>query len=210
MRFDLGDLVLDDTTRQLLDGTEERRLSSKAFDFLTLLIKERPRIVTKAELHERIWSGVFVSDASIAMVASEVRAALGETARAPRRIRTAHGHGYAFQGDARRLDLDATSASYWLIVGDRVVPLKEGDNIVGREPGVDVWIDSPTVSRKHANVRVSAIGVTVEDLGSKNGTFVADTRLTSRATVVNGDDVRFGSTSTICRQSSAPTAGITD
>ena len=205
MRFDLRDLILDDGSRQLLRGAEELRLSPKAFDFLALLVKERPRVVTKTELHQKLWAGVFVSDASVAMVASEVRAALGESARAPRRIRTAHGHGYAFQGEVRADASSAAATSHWLVAGGRVLPLRDGDNIVGREPGVDVWIDAPSVSRRHACVRVTCAGVTVEDLGSKNGTFVGDNRVTAPTAVNDGDDVRFGSSATVCRQSNAMT-----
>lgn len=206
MRFDLGDLVLDLGTRQLLRKSKEVRLSPKAFDFLALLVRERPRVVTKSELHQQIWSGVFVSDASIAMVASEVRAVLGESARAPKRIRTSHGHGYAFQGEVRSSDLDAPS--YWLIVGERVLPLHEGDNIVGREPDVDVRIDGPSVSRRHARLRISGAEVTVEDLGSTNGTFVGNRRISDVVALKNGDEVRFGSIGAVCQRSADPTVPL--
>jgi DNA-binding winged helix-turn-helix (wHTH) protein len=206
VQFDLGDLLLDSSTRQLLRGDDELKLSPKAFDFLALLISERPRVVTKAELHERLWAGVFVSDASVAMVASEVRSALGESARAPRRIRTSHGHGYAFQGDVRLDASDSPSAtSHWLMIGERVAPLREGDNIVGRDPGVDVWIDSPNASRRHARLRVTGATVTVEDLGSKNGTFIGEIKVTAAVSVGDGEALLFGSTSSVYRQSSAMT-----
>ncbi len=202
MRFALGDLTLDDGTRQLLRGDQELRLSPKAFDFLALLVKERPRIVTKTELHEKIWAGVFVSDASIAMVASEVRAALGESARAPRLIRTAHGHGYSFRGNATPVASGpASTIKQWLIFGERVLLLREGDNIVGRDPGADVWIDDPSVSRRHACVRVTAAGMTIEDLNSKNGTFLRDRPVASAVALTSGDGVRFGSALAVCRQS---------
>jgi DNA-binding winged helix-turn-helix (wHTH) protein len=206
VRFDLGDLVLDVGLRQLLRNGKEVRLSPKAFDFLALLVRERPRVVTKPELHERIWAGVFVSDASIAMVASEVRAALGESAREPKRIRTSHGHGYAFQGDVRPSDLDAPS--HWLIAGDRVFPLHQGDNIVGREPDVDVRIDSPSVSRRHARLRITGADITVEDLGSTNGTFVGPRKISDVAAVKNGDEIRFGSIVAVCQRSADPTVPL--
>ena len=206
MRFDLGDLVLDDGTRQLLRGTDELRLSPKAFDFLALLLRERPNVVTKAQLHERIWAGVFVSDASIAMVASEVRAALGESARAQRRIRTAHGHGYAFAGSVK-LDpsLAAGAADHWLVVSDRLHALRQGDNIVGREPGVDVWIDAPSVSRRHACLGVNGADATVDDLASKNGTFASNQRVVGQTPLTNGTEVRFGSAVAVYRRSADKT-----
>jgi DNA-binding winged helix-turn-helix (wHTH) protein len=206
VRFDLGDLVLDDGLRQLLKDGAEVRLSPKAFDFLALLVRERPRVVTKSELHQRIWSGVFVSDASIAMVASEVRAALGESARDPKRIRTSHGHGYAFQGDVKPSGDDAPS--HWLIVGERVLPLHQGDNIVGREPDVDVRIDAPSVSRRHARLRINGAEVTVEDLGSTNGTFVGLRKIGEVVAIRNGDEIRFGSIPAVCQRSADPTLPI--
>jgi pSer/pThr/pTyr-binding forkhead associated (FHA) protein len=91
------------------------------------------------------------------------------------------------------------------VVGERTLLLREGDNIVGREPGVDVWIDAPSVSRRHACVRVSGAGVTVEDLGSKNGTFVGDEPVTGATPVANGGEIRFGSARAICRQTNCLT-----
>lgn len=187
---------------------EDVRFSPKAFDYLTLLIKERPRVVTKAELHQRIWSGVFVSDASIAMVASEVRAALGESARAQSRIRTAHGRGYAFQGDVTIVGAGTPVTSQWLVISERVATLRDGDNVVGREPGVHVWIDGPTVSRRHACLRVITGQVTIEDLSSKNGTFVHGDAIRSVVPIANGDQVQFGSVTCVFRQSADPTAPL--
>jgi DNA-binding winged helix-turn-helix (wHTH) protein len=205
MLFDLGDLTLDVDTRQLRRGTEDLRLSPKAFDFLTLLVQAHPRVVTKTELHEKIWAGVFVSDASIAMVASEVRAALGESARAPQRIRTVHGHGYTFQGTVAALSREGTSPRYWLVSDDRVWPLRDGDNIVGRDLGVELRMDNPGVSRRHARLHLSDTGLTIEDLGSKNGTFVGDTPVSAITPIADGDQLRFGSTVVVCRLAGGPT-----
>lgn len=208
MQFDLGDMILDDRARQLRRGSEDIRLSPKAFDFLTLLIKERPRVVTKAELHQRIWAGVFVSDASIAMVVSEVRAALGESARVQSRIRTAHGRGYAFQGDVTIVGAGTPVTSQWLVIGERIATLRDGDNVIGREPGVHVWIDGATVSRHHACVRVITGHVTVEDLGSKNGTFARGAAVRGAVQIADGDEVQFGSVVCVFRQSADPTAPV--
>jgi len=205
MQFDLGDLTLDVDTRQLRRGTEDLRLSPKAFDFLALLVQARPRVVTKAELHEKIWAGVFVSDASIAMVASEVRAALGESARTPQRIRTVHGHGYTFQGTVTTPRAEGPAARYWLVTDDRVWPLRDGDNIVGRDLDVELRMDNPGVSRRHARLHLSDTGLTIEDLGSKNGTFVGDTPITTVTPIADGDRLRFGSTVVVCRLGADPT-----
>lgn len=54
--------------------------------------------------------------------------------------------------------------------------LRAGANTVGRQ-GTDVLMDDGTVSRNHARITLENGSVTVEDLGSSNGTKVGDTRL---------------------------------
>src|SRR5206468_3913348 len=99
--------------------------------------------LAKAELHRHLWPKTFVSDASLAMLVAEIRAALGESARHPRCVRTVHRHGYAFQADVRNSTADEQitgampardgGAAYWLITSTRQIPLTRGENIVGRD-----------------------------------------------------------------------------
>jgi pSer/pThr/pTyr-binding forkhead associated (FHA) protein len=56
-----------------------------------------------------------------------------------------------------------------------------------------LFLDSPSVSRRHALIRVAGDRATIEDLGSKNGTFVGDRQVTSRVRLNDGDQVRLGS-----------------
>ena len=69
----------------------------------SLLLENRPRALSKAELHERLWPSTFVSDATLTSLVAEVRAALGETAGHGRFVRTVHRFGYAFKGTATEL-----------------------------------------------------------------------------------------------------------
>src|SRR5688500_2128967 len=98
MRF--GEFTLDTESRLLRRGDAERHLSPKAFDLLQLLLTNRPRALSKSELHERLWPSTFVSDATLTSLVAEVRAALGEHAQDGRNIRTVHRFGYAFNGTA--------------------------------------------------------------------------------------------------------------
>ena len=100
VRLRLGDLTFDPDARQLLRGREEIHLSPKAFELLKTLIDQRPRALSKNELHEHLWPATFVSEANLASLIAEIREALGDTARQPRFIRTAHRFGYAFSGEA--------------------------------------------------------------------------------------------------------------
>ena len=68
----------------------------------------------------------------------------------------------------------------------------DGAVTIGREPGCDVLLTSPTVSRRHALVAPNGEAWIVRDLGSGNGTFL-DTRRVDEAPLPNGVAIRFGS-----------------
>ena len=57
MRVAFGRFTFDSDTRELLAGGSRVHLSPKAFDLLRLLLERRPAVLSKSELHERIWPG---------------------------------------------------------------------------------------------------------------------------------------------------------
>jgi pSer/pThr/pTyr-binding forkhead associated (FHA) protein len=74
-----------------------------------------------------------------------------------------------------------------------VIVLHDGDNIIGRDPDATVRLDFPSISRRHARIAVSSEGAIVEDLGSKNGTFLRKDRLTGAARLADLDELQVGS-----------------
>jgi pSer/pThr/pTyr-binding forkhead associated (FHA) protein/MFS family permease len=68
-----------------------------------------------------------------------------------------------------------------------------GPLTIGRG-GVDIVIDDPELSRRHAALRPVPGGVEVRDLGSSNGTFLDGTRISSPETAAEGDTIRVGAT----------------
>ncbi len=195
MRLRLGDVVFDSATRQLLRGRSEVPLSPKAFELLRLLIAARPRALAKAELQEQLWPDLFVSETNLASLVAEIRKALGDDAQRPRFVRTAHRFGYAFCGDVvKAIDEVAVEPApvCWLIKDRRRLALDAGENILGREPNSVIALDSHTVSRRHARITVSPRGAVLEDLRSKNGTFLRDTRITTPTALADGDQIRVG------------------
>ncbi len=72
------------------------------------------------------------------------------------------------------------------------IELREGDVIVGRSSECDVQVEGEAVSRKHARIAVRSGAVFVEDMGSRNGTFVNGRRIAERTQVSPGDAVQFG------------------
>ena len=73
--------------------------------------------------------------------------------------------------------------------------LSEGNYLVGRKRECDFYIPNGTVSRRHAQIEVTADGATfITDLGSHNGTVVNTSAVTERVKVELGDKVMFGET----------------
>jgi DNA-binding winged helix-turn-helix (wHTH) protein len=197
VRLRLGDLTFDGESRQLLRGADEVHLSPKAFELLKVLIDRRPRALSKQELHEHLWPDTFVSEVNLASLIAEVRSALGDTAHEPTFIRTARRFGYAFCGNAAEATelvvVDLPASFCWLIKDGRRVPLKAGENLLGRDLDDGIRIDSPTVSRRHARISISDTGAILEDLESKNGTFVGEQRVSGPVRLNDGDEIRTGS-----------------
>jgi DNA-binding winged helix-turn-helix (wHTH) protein len=197
LRLQFGEFTIDQSTRQLQRNGVEVHLSPKAFDLLTALLEARPRALSKAELHERLWPDTFVSEANLAMLVAEIRSAIGDNAKAPQFVRTVQRHGYAFQGSATDVASAESAASssfkHWLLAPLRQIPLTPGENVVGRDPGAQVWLDSTSVSRRHARIIIDGERVTVEDLKSKNGTRVQGRQIKTPTPLADRDSVQFGS-----------------
>ena len=198
MRIRFGDCRFDTDARQLFRKSETVPLSPKAFELLRVLIEQRPRALAKDELLDRVWPGVFVSPASLARVINEIRRGVGDRTRTNRIIRTLHGFGYAFVAEGEedtppdRSRSSATVCTCWLSCGRREFALTEGEHIVGREPGLTIRLDSPKVSRRHARLRLRDGRASLEDLDSKNGTFVRGIRISAPVTLEPGDPIRIG------------------
>ncbi len=189
--------TLDQETRQLTRDGRDVHLSPKAFALLAALVSERPKVLSKAALQQLLWPDTFVVEANLSALIAEIRAALGDRARAPRFVRTVHGFGYAFCADAT-IDPGPHSAhaegpSCWLEWGKRRFPLADGDHVIGRDPDVEIRLDASTVSRRHARLVVSSGGALLEDFRSKNGTFHGETRVIAPVRLADGDAIRIGS-----------------
>jgi DNA-binding winged helix-turn-helix (wHTH) protein len=214
MRVRFGECVLDADTRQLFVRGAEVHLQPKAFQFLELLIQNRPRVVPKTEIHEKLWPGTFVSDGTLTSLLAEVREAIGDDARQPHFVRTAHRVGYAFSGEAIEVHDRLTGhvgggPTVWLLRGKNRIALESGETIIGRDPGAAVHIDDPSVSRRHARIVVSEAGATLEDLGSKNGTHVGEVRIQKPMALSDGLAVKIGSVPLLVRLFETPQSTVT-
>jgi len=206
-RVRFGDWVFDGESRELRGPDGAVHLSPKAFALLGALLESRPRALSKAELRDRLWANTFVSDSSLASLVMEVRRALGDSMRRPVFLRTVHRFGYAFCGEAadalRSVGPARRAVSFFLSWGSRELLLSDGENVLGRALDTSSRIESASVSRRHARIVVAAGGATIEDLESKNGTYLNGRRLTVRTALANGDTIGLGSVQLVFRAVSA-------
>jgi DNA-binding winged helix-turn-helix (wHTH) protein len=194
VKLQFGEFTFDAGARELRRGAAPVRLSPKAFTVLRVLIERRPEAVGKDDLLAAAWPDAEeVVEQSLTNAIGEIRRKLGDDPRDAAYVRTVQGYGYAFRGDVdepRGGPAEAPAA--WLHWGDRPLPLRFGDNLVGREAICHVRLDAPGVSRRHAVVRLTPTGASVEDLGSTNGTFVRGGAAEGQVPLDDGDALRLG------------------
>jgi hypothetical protein len=158
--------------------------------------------VPKHEIRDRLWPRTFVSESNLTTLVAQLRRALGEGARTRPLIRTVRGLGYAFDGEAVPVGSkgpETGRGGACRVWGDEVLPLAEGQNTLGRDPAAQVTVDAPGVSRHHARVVFEGGEATLEDLGSKNGTFAGDRRVDRPTRLRDGDRLRLGRTQLVFR-----------
>jgi DNA-binding winged helix-turn-helix (wHTH) protein len=201
MRLRFDEFVFDTGTRELRRADEPVPLPPKTFRFLEVLLERRPEAVSKTTLMDLVWPDTYVTESSLARLATELRTALGDNPGQPRFLRTVYGFGYAFCGEA--LDEHPAEAAraavparggrgLRLVIAQREIALLQGENILGRDDDARVHVDSARASRRHASITVAGGRATIEDLASKNGTFLRGRRITEPETLRDGDEIVVG------------------
>jgi len=204
VRLIFGDCVVDSGTREIFRKGKLVTVTPKAFRLLEILAERRPNAVLKEELHRLLWPETFVSDANLPNLVVELRTALGDGARSQKILRTVPRFGYAFVADAAAGKRGEAGASLpfacRLLWGPREIALEPGENLIGREHDSVVWIDDASVSRRHARITVDEKGARLEDLGSKNGTFLGGKKLGKPWRLEDRDTIKIGPASMVYRQ----------
>jgi DNA-binding winged helix-turn-helix (wHTH) protein len=211
MPLTFRDLSFDAAARRVARGGGECKLTKKAFDLLAMLVERRPEAVSKDDIHARLWPDTYVAEITLHSLVSEIRRAIGDDSNDPLFIRTVHGFGYAFIADSERAETPTATRRRvrgWLIWDKERLQVFDGENVFGRGDADVVELPSTTVSRRHARINFDD-DPWLEDLGSKNGTFVGDRRVTSRVRLNDGDRVRFGSFLLTFRVAQPPDATAT-
>ena len=187
-------IVLDIGTRLVRREGIDIQLAPKAFDLLLMLVRQHPNVVPHQQIHAELWPGVHVSETSLAALVAQLRKALGDSSTDGHVIRTRHRVGYAFVGEAVIAGQTPGGAPVArLIWHGEAIELSAGLSVIGRDRECDARIDADSVSRHHARLNVTSSDVTIEDLGSKNGTWVAGERINGPVPLVDGTSFRLGS-----------------
>ena len=199
MRVRFGDCEFDPDTREVFRGGRPVHVSPKAFSLLAILIERRPKAVSKEEIHKLLWPDTFVSDTNLPNLVAELREALGDDSQEPRIIRTVQRFGYSFRAESAVTSHDRSGVSHRLIWGDREIALRPGENVIGRDETSMLWIDDDSVSRRHARILIDASDAVLEDLGSKNGTYLQGERIRAPKKLTDEDLITIGPASMIFR-----------
>jgi DNA-binding winged helix-turn-helix (wHTH) protein len=194
-----GPFELDLVTGELLRAGLGQRLQVQPFHVLALLVQRAGELVTRDELRAALWpDDVFVDvEHGLNVVIAKLRRTLGDNVDEPHYIETLERRGYRFLAPIEPVATHArppTSPHRFVgvTVGDATITLGEGTHLVGRDPLSAVWINDKAVSRRHASITVTPHGVAINDLGSRNGTFVNGRRVSDVAMLADGDETRLG------------------
>jgi DNA-binding winged helix-turn-helix (wHTH) protein len=188
-------IVVDVGARLVRRAGIEIHLAPKAFDLLLILVRNQPNAVPHEQLHAALWPGVHVSETSLAALVTQLRKALGDTSDDGRVIRTLHRVGYAFIGEAivaspRPVAGAPVSRLIWR---GESFELPAGESVIGRDRVCAIHLDADSISRQHARISATEREVSIEDLGSKNGTWVAGERIHGAVLLTDGTSFQLGS-----------------
>jgi DNA-binding winged helix-turn-helix (wHTH) protein len=188
-------IVVDAGARIVRRGGREVHLPPKAFDLLLILVANQPNAVGHETLHAALWPGVHVSETSLAALVTQLRKALGDPSGDGRVIRTLHRVGYAFVGDATVTGAPPLTAepAGRLIWRGTVFEVPAGESVIGRDRHCTIQMDADSVSRRHARVRLNPQGAYLEDLESKNGTWLDGERIRDAVALADGASFKLGS-----------------
>lgn len=190
-----GAFHVDLEAGELLKEYDKIPVRPKCFDLLVYLLRYRGRLIPKETLLDELWSDAIVADATLSRTVTELREVLGDQAQKPKFIQTVARRGYRFIAPAHEIfpvvaDEHRTELS--IVHRGKEYPLRPGEQLIGRGRAAAIPLYNSLTSRHHARITVSGAKVSLEDLGSKNGTFVNGRRVVGRIDLEVGDEIRIG------------------
>lgn len=186
------------------------RLEKLPMEVLILLVRRAGTLVHRSEIQAMLWApDVYVErDSAINTAIRKIRRTLGDDAETPRFIETVVGKGYRFialaesdgspRAQSRANDGSSPARrqrlfpSYSVTRGRQEFTVEAGETVFGRDPTADVYVNHPSVSRRHACLSIGSQGAILEDLDSRNGTFVNGRRINGPTKIDHGALIGLG------------------
>ena len=200
MAYRFGPFVYDAVSRRLLREGVEVTLTHKNRELLLFFLQNPRRLLTRAEIVEKAWGDVAVTDDAVRAQVAKLRKVLG--GRRDEFLRMVRREGYRWEAEVSveaaapprplRSVSPADAPRFRLVLNDREVQLLEGPNVIGRDPDSALWIDDVSVSRRHARIVVAGGRARLEDLESTNGTYLNRRKISRPEPLSNGDEIRIG------------------
>jgi DNA-binding winged helix-turn-helix (wHTH) protein len=191
-RLQFGECFLDRDARALVRLGAAVHLTPKAFQLLELLLESRPRVVSKVEIHQRLWPDCHVSATTLTALVADLRRATGDGGADGTVIRTAYGHGYAFVAPVTFMTNDVAPGVVRLAWPGGHAELGVGEHVLGRGADCAIRLRDRRISRRHVRITVGSAGVVVEDCRSHNGTSLNGTPLRGSAALHDLDVLSVG------------------
>jgi len=204
MSYRFGKFLYDPVERVLLGDGVELPLTHKNRELLLLFLENPRRLLTREKIVENVWGDAAVTDDALRAQIAKLRRALGDAGDGL--VEMVRREGYRWNGDVR-MEAEAEALAparpaksavprdahrFRLVLEDREVQLLEGPNVIGRDSRSALWIEHFSVSRRHAQVVVERGRARLEDLESKNGTFLNGRRIARSEPLADGDEIRIG------------------
>ncbi len=212
--FEFGPFRLDAADHTLTRDGAVLPVAPMVFRTLCALVGRAGRLVSREELTRLVWPNSFVAGSTLSQNVWLLRKLLGRRPDGEEWIETHPRLGYRFNGAVRQADQGPRGAGparpgFRLQLGPERYPLTEGETILGRDPEAHVRIEDETVSRRHARIEIKGGSATIEDLGSKNGTWAGGSRVSGPVPLTDGVPIRLGSVELLFRSRTPPDPTIT-
>lgn len=209
-------LVIPDLDR-MTRNAEVHHVEPKIMDVLVLLASRPGHVFSRADIIDAVWAKKFIGESALSRAVALLREALDDDAHAPSFIETIPKRGYRLLGAVESVDEATANAAVQagahhaasgagtrggaarpeglcsLTWGQVRLALADGEHLIGRDPQAVLRIPSNRVSRRHARIAVSGAHAVIEDMESRNGTFVRGRRVTAPTELADGDEIFVGS-----------------
>jgi DNA-binding winged helix-turn-helix (wHTH) protein len=224
--FRFAEFELDVAAYALRHRGASVKLERIPMEMLILLVERAGTMVERSEIKTQLWGAeVFVEhDAAINTAIRKIRHALGDDAAKPQFVETVVGKGYKFiaplesvigsfhlresavEGRAKQSARQPRRlfARYSITVGKQEFILDSGETLLGRDPAARVYVEHPSVSRRHARIAIEADEAILQDCGSRNGTFLNGRRVDGPATLHHNDIIALGPITLVFHVTRAP------